>query len=425
MIYTTTNLKKVLANFGNGIWGEEANEHNGYPILRSTNIHNGNLVLDNVAFRKVSKKSKGKYRLETGDIIVTSSSGSKHLIGKNAYFTVPEDNKVYLFSNFTYRLKPNKDLIEPKYLYYYLNSKTAKNFLERIQSTTSGLRNLNTKLYIEQEIPLPTPSEQKRIVEILDQGDALRKKRAQADKIAERIIPALFYKIFGDPVANPMDWDKMTLEQAEGQVRYGLGQPPRLVEIGVPMIRATNIDHGNISDKDIIYVDSKDVPKSRNAFLKANEVIVVRSGAYTGDVAQVTKKWENSVVGYDLVVTPGKRFCGEYIESYLLSGFIQNYYFKNIKMRAGQPHLNAQQLLNTPFLVPPVNLQETFADVINKLRDKKIKRKISRDSLETLFIVLQTKAFSGELTAKWREAHMKELLQEMEIQARYLNEAKI
>lgn len=60
-------------------------------------------------------------------------------------------------------------------------------------------------------IPLPPPSEQRRIVEILDQADALRKKRAEADKIADRILPALFYKMFGDPATNPKDLRKKKL----------------------------------------------------------------------------------------------------------------------------------------------------------------------------------------------------------------------
>ena len=38
--------------------------------------------------------------------------------------------------------------------------------------------------------------------------------------------------------------------------------------------------------------------------------------------------------------------------------------------------------------------------------------------IESLFAVLLHRAFAGDLTAKWREAHMKELLQEMEQQAK-------
>ena len=41
-------------------------------------------------------------------------------------------------------------------------------------------------------------------------------------------------------------------------------------------------------------------------------------------------------------------------------------------------------------------------------------------SLENIFSALLHRAFTGDLTAKWREAHMKELLAEMETQAKAL-----
>ena len=58
------------------------------------------------------------------------------------------------------------------------------------------------------KVPLPPLSEQRRIVEILDQADRLRRLRVKADAKAERILPALFIKMFGDPGTNPMGWDE-------------------------------------------------------------------------------------------------------------------------------------------------------------------------------------------------------------------------
>jgi len=40
--------------------------------------------------------------------------------------------------------------------------------------------------------------------------------------------------------------------------------------------------------------------------------------------------------------------------------------------------------------------------------------------LENIFSVLLHRAFTGDLTTQWRESHMKELLQEMEQQAKEL-----
>jgi type I restriction enzyme S subunit len=205
-------------------------------------------------------------------------------------------------------------------------------------------------------------------------------------------------------------------------VRYGLSLPPELKKDGIALIRATNIHKGTILEKNMIFVNLNEVPKKRNAFLQSNEVIVVRSGAYTGDVAQVTKKWEGAIIGYDLVVNPGEKFTGEFLESYLLTPFIQNNYFENLKARAGQPHLNSAQLNNTPIILPPIELQNQFSSQVNQIRNVNNTIKNISEKLNILFSIILDKSFSGNLTKSWREAHAKELLAEMEQQQKYLNE---
>jgi type I restriction enzyme S subunit len=146
----------------------------------------------------------------------------------------------------------------------------------------------------------------------------------------------------------------------------------------------------------MIRVDPKDVPGSRNAFLTADEVIVVRSGAYTGDVAQVTETWAGAVAGYDLVITPGKGFCGEYLESYLLTNQIQKNYFGNIKARAGQPHLNSTQLSNTLVLQPPLDEQRRFREKVRAIRTFRQNWYQSERLIQTLFQSLLHSSFSGD-----------------------------
>jgi type I restriction enzyme S subunit len=234
-------------------------------------------------------------------------------------------------------------------------------------------------------------------VDILDQANELREKRAEADEKSIRIMPALFYKMFGDPMTNSIGWEIKKLYKAGISVRYGLGQPPREKEKGLPLIRATNIHKGNISTDNMLYVDPVSVPEGRNAFLKSNEVIVVRSGAYTGDVAQVTKKWEGSVAGYDLIVTPNDLFSGEFIESYLLTPYVQKSHFEKLKSRAGQPHLNAEQLENITIYCPPIEIQMKYSRYISTIRQQKEFMATASSRIENLSQILLSRAFSGKL----------------------------
>lgn len=316
-------------------------------------------------------------------------------------------------------LRVDRNFAVPEYVNYICNS---KEFLSKAKAAATGTtRGRITRKNLEKiEIPLPPVTEQRRIVEILDQADQLRKLHADADAKSQHILPALFVKMFGDPMTNPQGWEQKTLVQTGSEVRYGLGQPPEKAIDGVPLIRATNIKRGFISKENMVYVNPNSVPSTRNAFLEANEVLVVRSGAYTGDVAQVTEKWKGSVAGYDLVITPSDKLRAEFIESYLLTSYIQKNYFAAHKSRAGQPHLNSSQLENTPFYVPPKEGQDKYKKMVNGLRKLYTKRESSEKQIQKIFQVILYRACTGELTASWREAHMKELLQEMERQSSYL-----
>jgi type I restriction enzyme, S subunit len=311
------------------------------------------------------------------------------------------------------------ELLQPEFLAYVLVA-SEQTVLGQCVKRGATVHSIDIGKLQRLEFPIPTKSEQLRIVEILDQADALRRKRANADAKAARILPALFYKMFGDSATNPKGWNIKPLSDFEAQVRYGLGQPPKASTTGVALIRATNISRGTISPKNMIYVDPQDVPPGRNAFLKEDEVLVVRSGAYTGDIAQVTKEWDGCVAGYDLVITPGRYLTGEFVEAYLLMPFIQKGYFYNLKARAGQPHLNAAQVAATPFIDVPIDLQVQFSGAVHSIRILRKQRVAASENLEKAFAVMLHRAFTGDLTAKWRVVHMKELLAEMEHQAKAL-----
>jgi len=88
--------------------------------------------------------------------------------------------------------------------------------------------------------------------------------------------------------------------------------------------------------------------------------------------------------------------------------------------RAGQPLISGNRIYPIEILVPLPEEQEKFASMILDLHRYESRRQSSGVHLETLFSVLMHRAFTGDLTAKWRVAHMKELLAEMEHQAKAL-----
>lgn len=147
------------------------------------------------------------------------------------------------------------------------------------------------------------------------------------------------------------------------QVQYGLGQPPMISEDGIPILRATNIARGKVTERGLLRAKLEDLPLKRAPLLAEGEILVVRSGAYTGDSARITKQWVGSAPGYDLRVTP-LSVESRYLAHALLSTVVQDQ-IKLVSSRAAQPHLNAEELGEVEIWAPPLEEQVRIADFLD------------------------------------------------------------
>lgn len=153
------------------------------------------------------------------------------------------------------------------------------------------------------------------------------------------------------------------------EVRYGLGQPPKISDDGIPIIRATNINRGFISSQGLIFAKIEDIPLDRAPLLRAGEILVVRSGAYTGDSAIVPGEWAGSAPGYDLRISPGRMIYPSFLAYYLQSSPALHQ-VEIAKNRAAQPHLNAEDLGDFVLDLPMLNEQRRIADYLNFETDR-------------------------------------------------------
>jgi type I restriction enzyme, S subunit len=238
------------------------------------------------------------------------------------------------------------------------------------------------------KIPLPPLAEQRRIVAYLDAScaaidAAVAAKRRQVetlDALCESLLlRAVTMGIEADAETQmtgadvlpqiPIGW-RLNRLKSVANVRYGLGQPPPELTAGVAMIRATDIDAGIILTDKLVRVDPEQLPRDRKPFLRAHEIIVVRSGAYTGDSAIVPRELEGAVAGYDMVVTV-TRASARFIAYCLLSRYVLQGQILLLTLRAAQPHLNAEELGSVLIGLPPTrDQQEAIADNLdNKLAE--------------------------------------------------------
>ena len=263
------------------------------------------------------------------------------------------------------------------------------------------------------EIPLPPLSEQRRIVEILDQAERIRRLRADADAKAERILPALFIKMFGDPATNPMGWPKCSISELATVITGNTPSRKRQDYFGdyIEWVKSDNLNTpSHYITPTAEYLSEEGAKVGRKA-LPGSALVTCIAGSPSaiGNVALADREVAfnqqiNAAVpreGVDCYYLYGHFVVGKRLVQAASTGGMKGIVTKN-------------RFCEIEFLAPPSDLQERFGYRCKQICEQTEARLNQAGRLDRLFSSLLHRAFTGDLTASWREAHRKELLQEME-----------
>ncbi len=258
-------------------------------------------------------------------------------------------------------LRAKQDVILPELLPFFLQSEI---FHQRAMEISVGSLSptINWSALAKQEFPLPPVDEQRRIADLLWAADDVIQEKSNLMSSLLTLMDSLREEIFFSS-----DAPKVKLKEI-AEVRYGLGQPPPKTDSGVPLIRATNISQGQISRKDLLSVNPDDLPASRAIYLQEGDIILVRSGAYTGDSAMITGEWVNSIAGYDLVVIPDKeKIHPVFLAEFLLHRRTVKTILTPLSARSAQPHINAVQVGGIEITLPSMEIQLEKIEKLNQV----------------------------------------------------------
>lgn len=411
------SLSNCLELNQSGTWGDEPRgDDTDTPVLRSTNIQDGYMILKDVAYRRIKPRDLSRFALVDGDILVTKSSGSPQLLGKNFLFSSPNDGRVYLFSNFTQRLRTNLELLFPEYLYFFLNSQYTHHFLQRIQSTTSGLRNLDMNLYASQLIPLPPISEQRRIAAILRQANELRRLRRQADDKAKRLYASLYFEMFGTGEPNEKHPSVVKLHTLL-KVPISTGFSPNTSDepLGLPVLTLSAITGSGLDETQVKYFTDTSY-RGKGSDLEEDDILITRSNTIEL-VGKVDRYRGNPriVIYPDLAMRlrPKNKIDSVYLENALRNECTLSAIRRLARgTSASMKKISQSDVNNFDILWPSESERHLFSERVQGVDGLREDQKRFSNHLEELFAALTARAFTGELTAHWREAHDEQLREE-------------
>lgn len=364
--------------------------------------------------------SRARKEVRAGDVVVSTVRPNL-----NAIAQIPEDLDGEIASTGFAVLRANPKLVDSRYLFYRTQHQEFVDYLVA-NATGASYPAVSDSIVRRAALPLPPPKEQFRIIELLDEADRLRKLRRDADAKAARILSALFLKMFGDPATNPMGWPIKPLGDllsdaevfVDGDWVESKDQDP---DGEVRLIQLADIGDGSYIDKSSRFLTKETALRLRCTFLIPGDVLVARMPDPLGRACIFPGDEKEAVTVVDVcVIRPG--IDGS--DPYWLMHCINSAGFRALiaQQQTGttRARISRGNLSRLPIICPPPPLQRKFS-VLSKQATEVLSTAGAARKIEQLFELLLQRAFSGQLTAKWREARMKELLAEMEQQARLLN----
>ena len=239
-----------------------------YKYLKMNNLSiSGRFLFENITRVDATEIEVSKMSLEVGDFIFNTRN-SVELVGKCGVFNETL-NEPILFNNNL--LKVRFFSVLPEYVSYWMNSPKGKESLRLITSATTSVAAIYQKKLMNIDVHLAPLTEQKRIVEKLDQV------LAQVDTIKARLdgIPAIL-KRFRQSVLAAAVSGKLTEEwRGECDTNWDVGclgdfiQKPsygsstKSSKTGqIPVLRMGNLQNGKLDWTDLVYTsDTNEIAK--------------------------------------------------------------------------------------------------------------------------------------------------------------------
>jgi type I restriction enzyme S subunit len=324
------------------------------------------------------------------------------LFGKrNAYLRraaiAPHDG---LFSAHGMILRPNEKVISRKLFPFFICSDYFFDAAIRI-SVGSLSPTINWSALKELEFILPNMYEQEKLAELLWAANDTKEAYKKLLYLTDELVKSQFIEMFGDPNKNPFNWEISPVEEwvkrdfierpMDGN--HG-GKHPRAtdyVSSGVPFIMANNLIDGRVDYHSCNYLTEPQANSLDKGFAKAGDVLITHKGTI-GRTAIVDNKFDfimlTPQVTYYRIL---KGLNNIYLKAYFDSYYFQTEMFKIAGSGTTRAYIGITAQKKLPLIVPPIELQNKFADFVQQSDESKFELKQNIDNLETTIKALMMK----------------------------------
>ncbi len=337
--------------------------------------------------------------LRESDILV-STANSWQLVGKCSW--VPKLAYEATAGGFISILRANDGHVHPRYLYYWFSSAPTQHSARHCGRQTTNISNMSYERCLTLQIPLPPPPEQKRIADILDKADAIRRKRQEADGLLDCIGPALYQERFGDPVANRRGWDVVPFgELFSVSPNYGTMIKPSDTTGDWLDLRVANIQDGKLTLRDRKYVDLPEKMVERHE-VREGDLLLARAIGSLEHLGKCiiahpgSEKWAFDSHLMRVRFKPD-RILPRFVHAFLVTPGGRHEFLRNSRRSAVQFNINTKEMAKIHIPLPPLPKQQEFIGELDRINALSLQQAAATREIDDLFNSLVQRAFKGEL----------------------------
>ena len=351
---------------------------NEIPIIRIGNITENGLEIDNdICFDESFWNKNKNYRINKDDVLVAMSGAT---VGKSCINK--RSNKLLL--NQRVASISGKNGVENKYVYYFVSSPAFMDYILE-QSVGCAQPNISIKQLCAIEFYLPNLKEQKEIVGKLDKVyNLIALRREQLSKLDE-LVKARFVEMFGLPVSNTMNWETEKMQSIAPAQNYLGEMPDEVWLLNLDMIESQTgriIDYlivpkDEIGNSTCVFDDSTVLYSKLRPYL--NKVVIPNRCGYA--TSELVPLKPNS-----------SKLNREYLAYMLRSDEFVTMISEKVA-GAKMPRVSMNDFRNFEVPIPPIELQNEFANFVKQIDKSKFEIQQSLEKLETLKKSLMQKYF--------------------------------
>jgi type I restriction enzyme S subunit len=333
-----------------------------------------------------------------GDLLI-SRANTRDLVG--APVLVEGNHPNLLLSDKLLRLLPDENRVERRYLAYALRSAAARRHFEgRAGGTSGSMTNVTQEDIRSVPLVLPPLTEQRRIADILDKADAIRRKRKEAVALTEELLRSAFLEMFGDPVTNSKGWPAHSISDLCESKQYGTAEKANSDRRGAPVLRMNNLTYsGEIDTTSLKWVELPDRELSK-LDLRDGDVLFnrVNSHELVGKTAAWHGKKGFTFAGYLIRLRPLRDTCtGDYIAAAMNMRSMKRKLMSIAKPSINMANISGSDLDRVYIPVPPLAAQSEYDAFRKRVADIRKRHANALNDSEALFDTLVSRAFSSRV----------------------------